>query len=263
MANRTGIRDAGATTHPARIFTGSARACPASTTAITAAIAMFAVHLDMIIPPACRCSFGTFDRFKPRLRFPHADPSPRCSGRRIRLPPSGRHRLPMRRVHFEQLCFLRGCERKKAGIGKIKVAPGAAAHQRCCILVVAQSNGMPQFVGNNIACEAGRRPRICPKARDCDQNFPNGWPRGREWIETVPVGQGNDHVTVRFPDAVQQRRRNDARRCPVRAEVVSRDRSKTMRCCAQAERTSKPGELGVPELDRLANGWCPEIIPGR
>jgi hypothetical protein len=35
-----------------------------------------------------------------------------------------------------------------------------------------------------------------------------------------------------------------------------------MRCCAQAERTSKLGELGVPELDRLANGWYPEIILG-
>ena len=43
------------------------------------------------------------------------------------------------------------------------------------------------------------------------------------------------------------------------AEIVL----KTMRCCAQPERASKPGELGVPEIDRLANGWCPEIILGR
>jgi hypothetical protein len=39
-----------------------------------------------------------------------------------------------------------------------------------------------------------------------------------------------------------------------------------LRLCAvvpSRNATSKPGELGVPELDRLANGWCPEIIPGR
>ena len=46
------MSDAGATTHPARIFTGSARACPTSMTAIAAAIAMFVVHLGMIAPPS-------------------------------------------------------------------------------------------------------------------------------------------------------------------------------------------------------------------
>ena len=46
------MSDAGATTHPARIFTGSARACPMSMTAIAAAIAIFVVHLGMIVPPS-------------------------------------------------------------------------------------------------------------------------------------------------------------------------------------------------------------------
>jgi hypothetical protein len=36
-----------------------------------------------------------------------------------------------------------------------------------------------------------------------------------------------------------------------------------MHDCAQAEWTSKLGELGIPEIDRLANGWYPGIILGR
>jgi hypothetical protein len=80
----------------------------------------------------------------------------------------------MRRIHFEQLCFVCGYERKKTGIGKVKVTPSTAAHQRRYIIVVVQPNNMPQFVGNNIAGEAGQRQRIFPKAGDCYQDSPNG-----------------------------------------------------------------------------------------
>ena len=169
----------------------------------------------------------------------------------------------MRRIHFEQLCFVCTYERKKTGIGKVNVTPGTAAHQRRCIIVVVQPNDMAQFVGNNIACEAGQRLRIFPKTGDCNQGFPSGWPRGRECVETVLLGQGDDHVPVRFPDAVQDSRRHYARLCSIRTEVVGRDRSKTLRWSAQAERASKLGKLGVPEIDRLANGGKAGIILGR
>ena len=138
----------------------------------------------------------------------------------------------MRRIHFEQLCFVCAYERKKTGIGKVNVTPGTAAHQRRCIIVVVQPNDMAQFVGNNIACEAGQRLRIFPKTGDCNQDSPNGWPSGRGRIETGLLGQGDDHVTVRFLDAIQERRGKDARRCSVRADVIGRNRSETMRCRA-------------------------------
>jgi hypothetical protein len=126
----------------------------------------------------------------------------------------------MRRIHFQQLCFVCGYEWKKTGIGKVKVTPSTAAHQRRRIIVVVQSNDMAQFVGNNIACEAGQRLRIFPKAGDCNQDSPNGQPSGRERIETGLFGQNDDHVTVRFLHAVQDSRRHYARRCSVRAEVI-------------------------------------------
>ena len=46
----------------------------------------------------------------------------------------------MRRIHFEQLCFVRGNQRKNTGIGKSKRHHALAAHQRRGIIVVAQSN---------------------------------------------------------------------------------------------------------------------------
>jgi hypothetical protein len=122
---------------------------------------------------------------------------------------------------------------------------------------------MPEFVSDDIACDPGQCEGLLPQRGNCDQHFSERRQGEREWIETGLLGQNYDHVTVRFPDAIQQRGRNDARRRFERAEVAGRDYSEAVRYCAQAERAAKLRELGIPEIDRNANGGYSGIILGR
>lgn len=195
------------------------------------------------------------------LRSPASACQPIAPAGGFRLPPPGRVRLPIRRIHFEQLCLVRARERSESIIGKSGVAPvSSSAHQRGCIVVVVQSKRMTQLVGDNIACDAGPE-RIFSKAWDCDQDFSECRPRECEWIETCIVGKNDDHVAVRFPHAVHERRRKGL--CFQRNEIAGRDRSEGADDCAEAEWAAKLRDLGFPEIDRFANRQYSEIVFGR
>src|SRR3954447_14813894 len=65
------MSEAGATTHPARIFTGSALVFPTSMAAIAAAIAIFVVHLCIdLLPP---CAFASTLSVGLQVIFPRCD----------------------------------------------------------------------------------------------------------------------------------------------------------------------------------------------
>src|SRR5262245_57463999 len=139
--------------------------------------------------------------------------------------------------------------------------PGSSsAHQRCCIAVVTQSNRMPQLVGDNIACETGPG-RKFPKAWDCDEDFSERRPRECEWIETVTVGQNDDHIAVGFPHAVPDRGQKGP--SLQRNEVAGRNRSEAVHDGAETERAAELREFGVPEVDGLAYRRYSEIVFGR
>jgi len=86
------------------------------------------------------------------------------------------------------------------------MTPGRpAAHQRRCIIVVIQSNHVPQLVSDNIACATGQRERIQLITLDCYEDFSVRWPTGGEStdIEEFGVGQSHDHIANHLPNAMR------------------------------------------------------------